>query len=202
VLPVAVLGFVVAVLTVPAGDLAVKAFGGALVGVASSVLVRELHGDRVALPRVAETGLAVSLALVAAIGVRALVGEGAVLLVVLLVGLTAPGAVRAYALLLDQAGRPPGFEVPDACPAPAGTSPLVTAVAVDRLSDDELAAAWYVSCRALEQDQDPDRRLGWVLARQVYLDEFQRRSPETFDRWLAETAGTTERSRLHFPRRS
>jgi hypothetical protein len=73
---------------------------------------------------------------------------------------------------------------------------------VDRLSDDELAAAWHASCRALQQDPDPDRQSGWVLARQVYLDEFQRRSPEVFARWLAETAGMTERSRQHFPNRS
>ena len=59
------------------------------------------------------------------------------------------------------------------------------------LSDAELLLAWGASAASLDRlqgRQHHPQQLLQVSARRQYLDEFERRHPETFLRWLADGA--------------
>lgn len=62
--------------------------------------------------------------------------------------------------------------------------PTPAAVPDAGLSDQELGAAWRRSYVLLERVTSPEERGPLVLLRQSYLDEFERRHPLTFAKWL------------------
>lgn len=57
-----------------------------------------------------------------------------------------------------------------------------------RLSTADLCAAWRISLHALACAPDTQARIHVVSARQVYLDEMERRSPAAVQAWLAADA--------------
>lgn len=135
-------------------------------------------------------------------GASEVLSDTTLLLLVVLAVLSSPGACRCYAFFFSPLAPPTRTSLDSTVPGTTGrSSPLVTAITVQQLSDDELAAAWRHSGAALERAIGPDQRLAWVLARQAYLDEFQRRNPKMFNHWLARSAATTELSQHDFPHR-
>jgi hypothetical protein len=69
--------------------------------------------------------------------------------------------------------------------APAVVSRLWTpASTVEQYSDEELCLAWCLSTAALESAATADERLAITATRLSYLDELERRQPETFAAWL------------------
>ena len=103
---------------------------------------------------------------------------------------------RCYALLLRARLRPVRTSGPAREAPPSILSwPLLATLAVRQLADEELATVWRHSCAVLPQVVDPDQRLGWVLARQAYLDEIERRWPEGVAHWTTSGPTPTEASR-------
>jgi hypothetical protein len=56
---------------------------------------------------------------------------------------------------------------------------------VGELSDEELCLAWRRSFTQLQRVHDADRRQAMVDVRRAYLDELERRHPDSFATWLA-----------------
>ncbi|MFD7154266.1 hypothetical protein ACFV9C_06700 [Kribbella sp. NPDC059898] len=56
---------------------------------------------------------------------------------------------------------------------------------VGELTDEELCLAWRRSFTQLERTVRPDHRQAMVDVRRAYLDELERRHPESFTSWLA-----------------
>ncbi|WP_350278036.1 hypothetical protein [Kribbella sp. HUAS MG21] len=56
---------------------------------------------------------------------------------------------------------------------------------VGELSDEELCLAWRRSFTQLERTTSADRRQAMADVRRAYLDELERRHPESFASWLA-----------------
>ncbi|MGW6201324.1 hypothetical protein ACWF0M_34615 [Kribbella sp. NPDC055110] len=56
---------------------------------------------------------------------------------------------------------------------------------VGELSDEELCLAWRRSFNQLQRAMGPDRRQAMVDVRRAYLDELERRHPDSFADWLA-----------------
>ncbi|WP_134001039.1 hypothetical protein [Kribbella sp. VKM Ac-2566] len=56
---------------------------------------------------------------------------------------------------------------------------------VGELSDEELCLAWRRSFTQLQRAMGPDRRQAMVDVRRAYLDELERRHPDSFAVWLA-----------------
>ncbi|MFF0344642.1 hypothetical protein [Kribbella sp. NPDC004875] len=56
---------------------------------------------------------------------------------------------------------------------------------VGELSDEELCLAWRRSFTQLQRALAPDRRQAMVDVRRAYLDELERRHPDSFASWLA-----------------
>jgi hypothetical protein len=56
---------------------------------------------------------------------------------------------------------------------------------VCELSDDELCLAWRRSFTQLQRTPEADRRQAMVDVRRAYLDELERRHPDSFATWLA-----------------
>lgn len=143
------------------------------------------------------------LGVLAVCGYAAAVGARTVMLVLLVVGVSPPviGWLRA--------GRPerpatpqrrPTIRLPKAsnrqlkavsAESPAAADwPLpkyLTAVvrSVGELSDDELCLAWRRSFTQLQRAASADRRQAMVDVRRAYLDELERRHPDSFATWLA-----------------
>lgn len=143
------------------------------------------------------------LGVLAICGYAAAVGARTVMLVLLVVGVSPPviGWLRA--------GRPerpaaphrrPPVRLPKAsnrqlkavsAESPAAADwPLpkyLTAVvrSVGELSDDELCLAWRRSFTQLQRAASADRRQAMVDVRRAYLDELERRHPDSFATWLA-----------------
>lgn len=65
----------------------------------------------------------------------------------------------------------------------AGTVPEVAAL-LETLDKDELQAVWETSAVALERARGRHAVSHVVTVRQLCLDEFERREPETFNLWL------------------
>ena len=76
---------------------------------------------------------------------------------------------------------PPRAAIPD-LPAPA--TRLVPVIPVDTLPIDELCLAWRRSYLQLQRAADEPTRQRLIHARQVYLDELERRDRPGFTRWL------------------
>ena len=70
-------------------------------------------------------------------------------------------------------------------PAPVRTGPDSFEVLLQTLDDDQLAAAWYESEACLRQATTVAEVARIAGARQLYLDELERRSPDGFAHWLA-----------------
>jgi hypothetical protein len=73
---------------------------------------------------------------------------------------------------------------------PAADWPMpkyLTAVvrSVGELSDEELCLAWRRSFPQLQRTLGADRRQAMVDVRRAYLDELERRHPDSFATWLA-----------------
>jgi hypothetical protein len=56
---------------------------------------------------------------------------------------------------------------------------------VGELTDEELCLAWRRSFTQLQRVHDADRRQAMVDVRRAYLDELERRHPDSFATWLA-----------------
>jgi hypothetical protein len=56
---------------------------------------------------------------------------------------------------------------------------------VGELSDEELCLAWRRSFNQLQRAMGPDRRQAMADVRRAYLDELERRHPDSFAVWLA-----------------
>ncbi|HEY3563222.1 MAG TPA: hypothetical protein VGL05_37405 [Kribbella sp.] len=71
---------------------------------------------------------------------------------------------------------------------------------VGELSDDELCLAWRRSFTQLQRAASADRRQAMVDVRRAYLDELERRHPDSFATWLASNpraAGNPARFFVH-----
>jgi hypothetical protein len=81
--------------------------------------------------------------------------------------------------------------------AVAATSPYVVkhfwtpASTIEQYSDEELCLAWCLSSTALESAATADERMAITATRLSYLDELERRQPETFAAWLETTPRPT-----------
>ncbi|MGW7680485.1 hypothetical protein ACWGID_07075 [Kribbella sp. NPDC054772] len=190
----------------PATNLAAFLVAGLTVGaVCLSVgLGRDLpSGDLVYLiPRWAVLG---GLGVLAICGYAAAVGARTVALVFLVLGVSPPviGWLRS-----GRAGRPPRrpprrrrpIKLPKASNRqlakvrsdcrPVADWPMPKYLAavvrnVSELSDAELCLAWRRSFTQLQRALAPDRRQAMVDVRRAYLDELERRHPDSFVTWLA-----------------
>jgi hypothetical protein len=143
------------------------------------------------------------LCLLAICGYAAATGARAALLLLLIVGVSPPvvgwlrsGRVERSARVLPR--RP--IRLPkasnrqlkavraDADPAAQWPMPkYLTAVvrSVGELSDEELCLAWRRSFNQLQRAMSADRRQAMVDVRRAYLDELERRHPDSFATWLA-----------------
>ncbi|MET9268214.1 hypothetical protein [Kribbella sp. NPDC003557] len=143
------------------------------------------------------------LCLLAICGYAAATGARAALLLLLIVGVSPPvvgwlrsGRVERPARVLPR--RP--IRLPkasnrqlkavraDADPAAQWPMPkYLTAVvrSVGELSDEELCLAWRRSFNQLQRAMSADRRQAMVDVRRAYLDELERRHPDSFATWLA-----------------
>lgn len=81
-------------------------------------------------------------------------------------------AVSAWFVFAGSDSKAPAGE-PGMLPEPAG------------LSDEELCGAWRRSFAVLEACQTPEEQQAVAELRSRYLDELERRRPETFAEWLA-----------------
>jgi hypothetical protein len=82
---------------------------------------------------------------------------------------------------------PPKPARPSALPADLPMPKFLVAVArsVSELSDDELCLAWRRSFTQLQRAAAPDRRTAMADVRRAYLDELERRHPDSFAHWIA-----------------
>jgi hypothetical protein len=94
------------------------------------------------------------------------------------------------ALPFGDAHRVPAAPQPAASPAPAGSPRLPSPVTA--LTTRALGEEWLRTTAALAGPLTPSARERLVMRRQEALDEFERRDPEGFAKWLA--AGPTGRS--------
>lgn len=77
--------------------------------------------------------------------------------------------------------------------SPRASDPISAPVGLDGFDllvrawdDNELTMAWYQSEAALHEASTVEELARLAVVRQFYLDEIERRSPESFARWLAE----------------
>ena len=71
---------------------------------------------------------------------------------------------------------------------------------VSELSDEELCLAWRRSFSQLQRSMSADQRQAMIDVRRAYLDELERRDPESFASWLASNpraAGNPARFFIH-----
>lgn len=143
------------------------------------------------------------LGVLAICGYAAAVGARTVMLVLLVVGVSPPviswlrsgrpepaaDRPRRRTVRLPKASNRQLKAVSAESPA-AADWPLpkyLTAVvrSVGELSDDELCLAWRRSFTQLQRAASADRRQAMVDVRRAYLDELERRHPDSFATWLA-----------------
>lgn len=103
-----------------------------------------------------------------------------------------PGVMGPTALIL-LAASPPALRLaarvitrrPSTCPTGAFADPMPDLTAcLETLDKDELLAVWESSALALARARGPHAVNEVVALRQLCLDEFERREPETFNLWL------------------
>ncbi|WP_131293622.1 hypothetical protein [Kribbella sindirgiensis] len=216
----AILGVVTALVFVsPASNLAVFLVAAFTAGAIclSAGLGRDLpNSDLLSMvPRGAVLG---GLCVLAICGYAAAIGARTVTLLLLVVGVSPPvvGWLRA-----GRADRPARtlprrpIRLPKASnrrlnAVQAGDDPeadwpmpkyLVAVVrSLSELSDEELCLAWRRSFSQLERVTGPDRRQAMADVRRAYLDELERRHPDSFAVWLASNpraAGNPARFFIH-----
>ena len=167
------------------------AVGVATAGFATSVQAARTHKPRSSTTIAGMTGAVICFALT---GFVILLGPAA-LLAIPLFTLTSPAALHHLSaiylrmLLRRRRSSHPATERP-------GTTDNATPPAIDltrparSLTDAELCLAWRSSAHSLNRLQlarkDLPQQLQLLEERQQYLDELERRHPETFTRWLAE----------------
>lgn len=136
---------------------------------------------------------------VAVCGYAAAVGARTVALLMLIVGVSPPviswlrsgvpaREVRRPIKLPKASGRQLKAVPAEARPAADWPMPkYLTAVvrSVVELSDDELCLAWRRSFNQLQRAAVADRRQAMVDVRRAYLDELERRHPDSFATWIA-----------------
>ena len=128
-------------------------------------------------------------------GLVTLLGPAALLLV-LLFAATSPPSLRALARSAQRANRwrrRSTHRHPQGVATTASETVLIASDAgtARSLSDAELLLAWGASADSLDRlqgRQHHPQQLLQLAARRQYLDEFERRHPETFLRWLADGA--------------
>jgi hypothetical protein len=159
-------------------------------------------------PRAAFLG---GLSVVGICGYSAAVGSGTLALLLLVVGSSPPVVAWLRGSRPEQPRRkirlPKATKKPGARPepAPAQDWPMpkyLTAVVrgVGELSDEELCLAWRRSFTQLQRAAGADQRQAMVDVRRAYLDELERRHPESFASWLASNpraAGDPARFFIH-----
>jgi membrane protein implicated in regulation of membrane protease activity len=123
------------------------------------------------------------------------VGPAAALGLLLLVGVTSPLALRAFARAVHRERRTRSGAVlaeqratleEVRAGAPLGSEAFEGMVQL--LDDHELIAAWRQSHEVLGYTNLPDLRLQLIALRQSYLDEMERRHPRGFAAWMKEGA--------------
>jgi hypothetical protein len=126
----------------------------------------------------------------------------------LLLAMPASVALREFLADPAAAGLQPAMALPPRRPDmhSAGIADLdiVAAVAetgvsvsASSLSNAELCHAWRASHRAMLMSHNPAVRSRIAAARGRYLDEFQRRDPDGFERWMsADAAGSVDPERF------
>jgi hypothetical protein len=124
--------------------------------------------------------------------------------------LAMPASVALREFLADPAGAglQPALAVPPSRPDvhSAGIADLDVVAAIaetgvsvsaSSLSNAELCHAWRASHRAMLMSHNPAVRSRIAAARGRYLDEFQRRDPDGFERWMSgEAAGSVDPERF------
>jgi hypothetical protein len=210
----ATIGGVTALLFVsPATNLAVFLVAGLTIGAVSlSIgLGRDLpNADLLHLvPRAALLG---GLCVVGICGYVAAVGSGTLALLLLVAGSSPPVVAWLRGSRPEQPVRKirlpkAAKKKPPARPEPAQEQdwPMpkyLTAVVrgVGELSDEELCLAWRRSFTQLQRASSADQRQAMVDVRRAYLDELERRHPESFASWLASNpraAGDPARFFIH-----
>jgi hypothetical protein len=118
--------------------------------------------------------LSICLAVVAALGLGAVL-RGGVVLLLLLVGASSPRALGWWSRPLRRQLTPAAPLMP--APPPPGTR-----------STSELCREWHETYLLLRQATKPTAQLRIVMARQRCLDELERRDPDGLHAWLASTA--------------
>ncbi|MGH3098271.1 MAG: hypothetical protein ACRDMV_19990 [Streptosporangiales bacterium] len=165
-------------------------------------------GTRVAVRDVAAAGIAgatVGLALAGTIDLLGAMAFGMDLIVGGVLVASSPPAIRRYAagpaVPTEPAPAPLPAE-PRTAPAPTESrtapappreaapprEPALEALALRSLSYAELCRAWHASYGELAGTGDAADRSRLALTRRSYLDEFERRDPAAFTRWLADIA--------------
>ncbi|MFI5695546.1 hypothetical protein ACIA58_27090 [Kribbella sp. NPDC051586] len=159
-------------------------------------------GDLVyVVPRWAVLG---GLFVLAVCGYAAAVGARTVALILLVVGVSPPVVSWLRAGRIDKTPREVRRHRPiklpkasdsllqvvqsDGRPAEEWVLPKYLAAvvrSVGELSDDELCLAWRRSFTQLQRVLGPDRRQAMIDVRRAYLDELERRHPDSFAAWLA-----------------
>ncbi|MGZ0147841.1 hypothetical protein ACXJJ3_12295 [Kribbella sp. WER1] len=88
--------------------------------------------------------------------------------------------------------------MPEQLPLPKYLTAVVRSVG--ELTDEELCLAWRRSFTQLERTVSTDHRQAMVDVRRAYLDELERRHPDSFATWLASNpraAGDPARFFIH-----
>jgi hypothetical protein len=167
---VCVLGLLAAVFLVPGNVMLPLLFVATLIGLTAATTAWSRPGETTIAARsrrAAVVGLTVISAIVVCAGCVVLLGAaGPTLLLVL--GVTSPAAVRWCGRKL---GHVPGRI--------RGTGALTTA---------ELCRQWQDSYKSLRDATTAAARLRIVEARQLYLDELERRDPVGLEAWLGKNA--------------
>ncbi|MFF0269776.1 hypothetical protein [Kribbella sp. NPDC004536] len=158
------------------------------------------------------------LCVLAVCGYAAAVGARTVTLVLLVLGVSPPVVdwlrsgrtprpvrpARPLRRMSRGPGRRPAKKLPKApvlqqdLPMPKYLTAVVRSVC--ELSDEELCLAWRRSFTQLQRIAGADRRQAMVDVRRAYLDELERRHPDSFATWLASSpraAGDPARFFIH-----
>jgi hypothetical protein len=129
------------------------------------------------------------------VGFAALVGQGVVLLC-LLVPASSPFAIRRYGRWLRSVPVPTTAQLEAIARALANAGVGYVGVQPEpdprELTDEELCQRWRASCLHLGRRPSAAHMMRAVEQRQIYLDEFERRYPGAFAAWLSSGAGTLD----------
>lgn len=165
-------------------------FGGAVVAVASTVLVSRFAKRHVRASARRLIGSAVAAGAVAGAGVALgeLLGAGAVVLAIVLLSVS-PYLLRAYVRALTSVPVSMAAGLGAWVTPPVDVRPEQVQVPPPRderlLTDQRLRGVWRTSFLVLQTRPRASEVLALAEERQRYLDEFERRNPRGFEAWLA-----------------